>query len=147
MLGPAGSGLGCVWYMTFWIENDDERRTTMMRAVLIGTTIRDTIHPFSIQSPSSPPTHIHTHTHTIIVKQSEVKKSKYKPPHPIPVPSPSHSHSHPIPIPIPSQHSTSATSPHLLQPRQGKAEVATIPHLTSHHLITSHLITSLPIRY
>lgn len=129
-------GPGRVWYMTFWIENDDDDESCVDRNNDSG------YHPsLSIQIP--PPHHTHTLTHSIFQILDIAKQSKGNTNHPIP-----------IPIPIPTNitsftYLTSLPSAKARQakPSQGKAEVATIPHLTSHHLITSHLITSLPIRY
>lgn len=130
-------GPGRVWYMTFWIENDDDNESCVDRNNDSG------YHPsLSIQIP--PPHHTHTLTHSIFQILDIAKQSKGNTNHPIP-----------IPIPIPTNitsftYLTSLPSAKARQgkPSQGKAEVATIPHLTSHLLITSHLITSsLPIRY
>lgn len=111
MLGPAGSGLGCVWYMTFWIENDDERRTTMMRAVLIETTIRDTIHPFPSKSPPLITLTLSlTQSFKSWISQSKVKEIQTTP--------------SPFLFPFLLTSPPSPTSPHFLQPRQGKPSQA-----------------------
>lgn len=120
-------GPGRVWYMTFWIENDDDDESCVDRNNDSG------YHPsLSIQIP--PPHHTHTLTHSIFQILDIAKQSKGNTNHPIP-----------IPIPIPTNitsftYLTSLPSAKARQGKasQGKAEVATIPHLTSSHL-TSHL--------
>lgn len=120
-------GPGRVWYMTFWIENDDDDESCVDRNNDSG------YHPsLSIQIP--PPHHTHTLTHSIFQILDIAKQSKGNTNHPIPIP---------IPIPTNITSFTYLTSFSQAKARQGKveAEVATItsPHISSSHHTSSHL--------
>lgn len=119
-------GPGRVWYMTFWIENDDDDESCVDRNNDSG------YHPsLSIQIP--PPHHTHTLTHSIFQILDIAKQSKGNTNHPIPIP---------IPIPTNITSFTYLTSLPSAKARQGRGSYHTSPHLTSPHHITPHHIST-----
>lgn len=121
-------GPGRVWYMTFWIENDDDDESCVDRNNDSG------YHPsLSIQIP--PPHHTHTLTHSIFQILDIAKQSKGNTNHPIP--------SHSIPtLYLSYLTSPPSAKPSQAKPRQGRGSYHTSPHLTSPHHITPHHIST-----